>query len=249
MAAIRDLYLSRGHPDPTSNNYALKQLITGLRRSKPCGSAAKLPITITILRLMSTTVRLNHPTDTACMCGALLAFFAMLRKGNLTPDSASAAGTATLTRGDILVDHSDYTLWIRLRHTKTIQFGERVLFLPIRGSPGSPIDPIAWWERHLRLSPAHHTDPALMSANGPTTRQRFIHWTKANIAYAGLNPTRYSGHSYRRGGATFAFSAGAPAEWVRAIGDWRSSAYLRYITISEELKKGLAALMADAAQR
>lgn len=47
----------------------------------------------------------------------------------------------------------------------------------------------------------------------------------------GLEPAKYSGHSLRRRGATFAFQCGIPAEFIKMQGDWRSDAYLLYLLI------------------
>ena len=38
-----------------------------------------------------------------------------------------------------------------------------------------------------------------------------------------------SGHSLRRGGATWALSSGIPGEIVKAMGDWKSVCYLVYL--------------------
>ena len=43
-------------------------------------------------------------------------------------------------------------------------------------------------------------------------------------------------HSFRRGGATFAFRAGAPSEFIKAQGDWMSDAFLVYLVISPQDK-------------
>ena len=43
-----------------------------------------------------------------------------------------------------------------------------------------------------------------------------------------------SGHSFRRGGATWAFSANVPSELIKEHGDWLSEAYLRYLNFNLE---------------
>ena len=39
-------------------------------------------------------------------------------------------------------------------------------------------------------------------------------------------------HSFGRGGATFAFLAGTPAQFIKSQGDWASEAYLVYLIVS-----------------
>jgi integrase len=41
----------------------------------------------------------------------------------------------------------------------------------------------------------------------------------------------YSGHSFRRGGASHALACGVPAEVIKAQGDWRSLSYLDYLNV------------------
>ena len=43
-----------------------------------------------------------------------------------------------------------------------------------------------------------------------------------------------AGHSFRRGGATWAFQSGVPEVLVQRQGDWRSGAYKEYIELSPE---------------
>ena len=47
----------------------------------------------------------------------------------------------------------------------------------------------------------------------------------------GLNPKSYAGHSFRRGGASFAYLSGVPVELIKALGDWRSDTILIYLTM------------------
>ena len=44
-----------------------------------------------------------------------------------------------------------------------------------------------------------------------------------------LDPKDFSGHSLRRGDATFAFQCGIPAELIKLQGDWQSDAYMLYL--------------------
>ena len=52
----------------------------------------------------------------------------------------------------------------------------------------------------------------------------------------GWSSAMFSLHSFRRGGATFAFRSGAPAQFIKSQGDWSSDAYLVYLVISAENK-------------
>lgn len=57
---------------------------------------------------------------------------------------------------------------------------------------------------------------------------------KAMAARVGLDPSAVAGHSFRRGGASFAFQAGVPDVLIQRQGDWLSSCYREYIVLAPE---------------
>ena len=70
---------------------------------------------------------------------------------------------------------------------------------------------------------------------------------KALVRAVGLDPARYSGHSLRRGGATFAFSrAHLDPLLIKALGDWLSNAFMRYCEAQEGMRLAGADAMAAA---
>ncbi len=61
-----------------------------------------------------------------------------------------------------------------------------------------------------------------------------------------LKPNSFSSHSFRRGGATWAFSFQVPAELVKVHGMWKSEAYLKYLDLSLEHRLQVAQVMVQA---
>ena len=57
---------------------------------------------------------------------------------------------------------------------------------------------------------------------------RFRKW----LILSGTEPSIYSLHSLRRGGATFAYQSDMEGEMIKLLGDWASDTYKRYIDIS-----------------
>ena len=57
----------------------------------------------------------------------------------------------------------------------------------------------------------------------------------------GYPADKYSGHSFRRGGASFALQCGLPTDLIKLQGDWSSNAYERYLEPSFELRKQVTA--------
>ena len=57
----------------------------------------------------------------------------------------------------------------------------------------------------------------------------FVETLRRCLYEIGIDHTRYSGHSFRRGGATFAFRLGMDPLLIKRMGDWMSDAYMGYI--------------------
>ena len=85
----------------------------------------------------------------------------------------------------------------------------------------------------LKLLPAGPGAPAfsLPSPSGlvSLTRPAFIELLRSRLSAKGYPARSYSGHSFRRGGASTAFRAGVRGELIKVQGDWKSDAYLRYL--------------------
>ena len=60
------------------------------------------------------------------------------------------------------------------------------------------------------------------------------------------NPTRFRGHSFRRGGAIWAFQNGVPGYLIQIYGDWASDTYKCYLEFSNEAKLQVAREMVNA---
>ncbi len=66
------------------------------------------------------------------------------------------------------------------------------------------------------------------------TRERLVSAVRAALQGAGLDCTKYCGHSFRIGVATMAASRGMEDAIIKTLGRWRSLAYLEYIKIPRE---------------
>ena len=95
----------------------------------------------------------------------------------------------------------------------------------------------------MSLVPAQPDDPLFMvPANGnyqPISGKTANDFLKKCIDFLGLDRRVYSMHSFRRSGATFAFRAGALAQFIKSQRDWASEAYLVYLVVSTDDKLGI----------
>ncbi|CAC5385337.1 unnamed protein product [Mytilus coruscus] len=124
---------------------------------------------------------------------------------------------------------------VQFHWSKTIQFGERVLEIPIIKNLSSPLCAFSAFKAMCIKFPASASSPAFLVLSGrkikPVSYNMLQTFLKNIIEKIGLDPTRYSSHSFRRGGATWAFQCGVSSELIQLQGDWKSDAfklYLRY---------------------
>ena len=52
---------------------------------------------------------------------------------------------------------------------------------------------------------------------------------KRTLDLCGYNSSPFSGHYFRRGVASFALHCGVPSDYIKLQGDWKSTAYERYL--------------------
>ena len=79
----------------------------------------------------------------------------------------------------------------------------------------------------------------------PVTYYLFQNVLRKLIKKIGEDPTHYSSHSFRRGGATWAFSLNIPSGLIQIYGDWSSDAYKTYLKFSLKDKIAVAIKMKD----
>ena len=122
--------------------------------------------------------------------------------------------------------------------SKTIQFCERVVHIPLPLIPYSPICPVTACSRAFRFTYQSSGSSQAINWLHPTTLsvQTFTYHSfstklRGLIAELGLHAGDYTSHSFRRRGAFFAYQAGVPIELIKVLGDWKSNAILLYLTI------------------
>ncbi|VDI14397.1 Hypothetical predicted protein [Mytilus galloprovincialis] len=232
---------------PHLDSFVYKLLLKGLSRTKSHMPRRALPISPDILLEMVVHFNLENGSDCVYWCLFLFAFFLMSRKSNLVPDSCSQFDkNKQLTRGKVFVVN-DIAIVV-FEWTKTIQHGERRLKIPLVKIPGSVLCPVSAYNHMCSKVPASHDSPAfVISKNSkltPVTYGQFQRKLKSVILKTGRDPNLYSSHSFRRGGATFAFSSHVPSDLIQLHGDWASDAYKIYLEFSMKDKISVVRNMA-----
>jgi len=231
------LHKEFGLPNPLLDNWALKSLLTGINRVKGSPPQQKLPITPAILMDIHSTLCFTNSLDSSFWAICLVAFFGMFRKSHLVPLSTSKFDPGKqLTKADFKI--FSWGILIVIRWSKTIQFREREVKIPIPCIPYSKLCPVTATNHafHFTLNDTTNSQAFNYLDQSTDTHKcftygMFINKLKHHLTLIGVNPANYSGHSFRRGGASFAYQSGIPIELIKALGDWRSDAVLVYLTM------------------
>lgn len=243
LTIVRLLHLEAGYDNPVDSHY-IRSVLRGAKRVLGNHSHPKLPITIDILFSIFNQLVFSDPFDITFWAACLVAFFSFLRQSNLFAPSLSLCDpTHHLCRHHVTFTTSGASL--QVTWSKTIQFKERGLFVPLPRLTNSPFCPCQALLLVFRLFPTpSHSFPVFMYRRGsrlvPLTSSSFISRLKCLLTTAGLDSSKYAGHSFRRGGATFAMECGAPSELIQAQGDWRSDCFRRYLDPSDGYRAQLA---------
>ena len=239
LSAIRFHQIFSGLPDPgISNMVRLEQLLKGIKsvqaRLKK-NQRPRLPITPSILKCMKAvwipTSNLRIKRDNKMLWAACtLCFFGFFRVGELMSSSTSSYDPETqLTFRDIAIDNvkSPTLLQVHLKASKTDPFREGVDVYV--GKSGNDIYPISAMSVYLS-SRGGQDGPLFLFEDGTfLTKDRFVSAVREALKLIGIDPSKYSGHSFRRGAATTAQSRGISDVTIKMLGRWKSSAYTRYI--------------------
>ena len=132
---------------------------------------------------------------------------------------------------------------MQIRATKTIQFKQRILSIPLPFIPNSPLCPVSALINHFGLNRLASSEflfsvqSSRSSPPRPITSRNFASFSSKAITTLDLDPQSFSPPSFRRGGASFVFECNVPAELIKFQGDWRSDAYLVYLEMSSSQKR------------
>jgi len=247
ISGARTLYKLSGVSDKHFDSIELKLTRKGLARLNPHMPFRAHPVTPTILLKIFNILDLSVDSECVFWCLFLTAFFTMSRKSNLVLSEKSKQ-YKMITRNNITV--KDGIIFMEFLWSKTNQFGRRTHIVPLVPIPNSVLCPVIAYHRMIERVPAQPSDPLFMlrvkrKSSKPVTYFQFQSFFKQLISLIGLNSSDFSTHSFRRGGATWAFHNNVPGELIQNHGDWASSAYLLYLDLSLEKKLDVSKAMSS----
>ena len=139
MNIVRILHLEWGLPYPLANNYQLSCVLRGIRRHIGDRPHRKTPLTPQLLLQFLSWLDLSGLADCALWAAMLLAFYGLLRIGSMLCGSLQCDNSRHVTLADVQL-HCE-GIHITVRVTKTIQFAERTLVIPLPRVPGHVLCP------------------------------------------------------------------------------------------------------------
>ena len=243
LFSVKFLHEAYDVPFPVKS-FRLDMTLQGLKRRLARVAFQVLPITPTILRAIFSLLDLRKNEDLALWCAYLISFYGLLRKKNAVPEGQKFEPRKVLTRQNFSIDLVDYRIYMYIGFSKTIQFGQRDLVLPIPGNQDPVLDPVRHLHDLFTRVPCPPTCPAFTYGPGSYIAYgQFTKRLKTLLSRAGYRADQFSGHSFRRGGASFLHACGGSALQVQSAGDWASGCFTRYLYLTTEARLEAQLLM------
>ena len=230
LSGVKKLHIILNHSTRGFCGYALQLTLMGIRRMSTYVVKQAKPITPAILERIHAQLNHNDPQDAVFWCACIMSFFLLLRKSNLVPDTRIGFDAhKQLQRSDLL--YTGHNIIVGLRWLKNEQFARDLMTFPLPVLPGSVLCPLDALYNVFKLIPAPVSAHLFQLPDGSSlTYRKYQNRLRGVLVQAGVeDPNGYSSHSFRRGGASFAFLCGVPAEIIKVLGHWKSSCYMKYL--------------------
>lgn len=243
LSSVKYLHTAAGYEFPT-NNFGLEATLQGIKRKLKGTPQFVLPIDPVILRRMYNKIDINNTKDLSLWCSFLIAFFCLFRKSNVVPKDRNFDPDCVLTRGDIALDEAGRNVFIYVNFSKVNQYQKSYHVIPIPANSDPALDLYRHLKKLFSLVKVPRTAPAFMySARQFIDYRSFTHRLKQLLALSGLDPSLFSGHSFRRGGASYLYGVGGSTLMVQVLGDWASQIFTRYLYLSVDDRKAAQELI------
>jgi hypothetical protein len=203
-SSIKTLSKFNGHCPSPYSLYSVNLFLAGLKHVMSTCVVQKLPVTPQLLMSLSSCVDVTNSFHICMWAAMLFMFFSFFRKSNVLPMSQSKFNPLKqVTRASITVQTQ--CLLVHVTWSKTIQYCQKSLFIPLSSVPGSVLCPVTAYSNLLRTVPATSTCPAFCYYNNgicvPLTYPVFVKQLRQWLLRVGVaHVNLYSFHSFRKGG-------------------------------------------------
>ena len=205
LSGMRTMSVLVGLEIPDVKERQMQMFLLGLKRLMQHAVKQVVPITPQLLLRMSKVVNFKDKIEVIAWTAVLLGFYMFLRKSNLVPEAMDKFDPVQqFTRADAHLLGLDKAMMFEIRWTKTIQFKQKILRVPVLPAKNKEICPVFWVYAMLRDNPGEPMDPLFLismpqqklclSANQLVYRLR--KWLKL----IGEDDMAYMLHSLHKGG-------------------------------------------------
>jgi hypothetical protein len=223
------------------------------RQRTASSERGSLPISMTMIRHYAKTHDLSQPQHLAIYTALLTAFTMLLRISEYVVVSDSnhhlrCSDVIFVVEGEHIASHEltvaqcdrATEVILKLRSSKTDKDGNGTTFCFPRNRERDPESDICYMLARWSSMADRVSGQPFFST---TTRKGVWKVSSTHIASAvkvlavafKFNPTRFTSHSLRYGGASTLAAAGLPDCWIQIYGRWKSLTFLQYIKLSHNI--------------
>ena len=232
LAGMRSLHEIFGFKGPPADDHLYQLTISSIRRDKGHVVRQALPLTPEILVKMCDWVNTEDGVQLYAWVAILSGFYLLFRKSNLVPDTCTSFSAQRQLVQQNLVRMKDCYV-ARVFWSKTIQFNDRCLEVPMLPNIDRHLCPVFWLDYYLSRVPGRGSDPAFAvqhdGVNVALSYNQLTYWLKEWAEQVGLDKSLVSSQGIWRGGAQWAAHCSLPSHVIKILGDWKSSAFERYL--------------------
>ena len=132
-----------------------------------------------------------------------------------------------------MIDDEEKKVLIFVNFSKTNQYMKNFHVIPIPKNDDPALDLFTHLKQLFTSVKADDNAPALSyTPSNFICHKVFTSKLKTLLSKSGLDPSLYSGHSFRRGGASYLYSVGGSTLMVQVLGDWASQVFTRYLLLT-----------------
>ena len=234
VSSIKFLHQFTGNFFP-GDSFEFKVLLRGLKRKLAKNPKQALPITPEMLVLMYEHVNINFPAELAHWTAFIFALRLLYRKSSIAPTSLQKFDPAKgLSREKAVL--SEGVVLVYQNYSKTNTFMATTRVTPLVPSQIQALNPVYHYTKLVSENVVQGTCPAFSFYEAGllkcVTHKSFTDYLKYLLVKIGLDPSSWSGHSFRRGGASLLYRLGIDPLTIQACGDWSSDTFLRYLEVT-----------------
>lgn len=243
LSAVKTLYSLMDKKLPFEG-INVKLTMKGLKRvlAKPVDQAR--PIDPYILTSIHGMLDMSCELELVVWCSLLFSFFLMLRSSQLFPKTSASRYITNIIRHKD-VKFVDGILLVRITWSKTIQFQQKCLILPLAVIPNSVLCPVTAYLEMLKVVDTRSSSPLFSLRGKHITYAQYTVIFRKLLCRAGYDGSQFTSHSLRRGGATWAFKKGVPENLIKTQGDWASEAFRSYLDVEVDQRLTVFKMMSD----